>query len=313
MRLVFLSLLLVVFSLNTHAQTVIGGVINSYSAVTSVDICNNRAAVFTTAGFNVGDRVMLIQMNGADIDLADAASYGTVSNIGDAGNYEILTIASINVNIVEFQERIMRDYDVAESVQMVSVPQYTNALIDSVLTCYPWDGNIGGVLALEVSGILTFNSDIDVSSRGFRGGSNTNNPGCYAPGGYTGYRCNGGAQCGGRKGEGIGNPGGNSFGRGAPANGGGGGNAHNTGGGGGSNLGIGGQGGERLNAGGQCAGSNPGLGGHALTYSNADNKIFMGGGGGAGDQNNGTATAGEAGGGIVMNHCRNDESQRQEH
>jgi gliding motility-associated-like protein len=42
------------------------------------------------------------------------------------------------------------------------------------------------------------------------------------------------------------------------------------------------------------------VGGQALTYNTASNKVFMGGGGGAGDGNNNEATSGANGGGIVI-------------
>src|SRR6185436_4641227 len=80
-----------------------------------------------------------------------------------------------------------------------------------------------------------------------------------------------------------------SFGKGALANGGGSGNSHNSGGGGGSNAAPGGFGSYNFE-GSPCDGTVPfdnrGIGGKTLTYSNAANKIFLGGGGGAGHSNN---------------------------
>jgi gliding motility-associated-like protein len=104
---------------------------------------------------------------------------------------------------------------------------------------------------------------------------------------------------GGHKGEGIAAIGVNyEAGRGALANGGGGGNNTNAGGAGGGNYGTGGRGGDQYQG---CA-TTP-LGGeigNALTYSNAQNKIFLGGGGGGGHQNDNKGTAGTAGGGIII-------------
>lgn len=289
---------------NGLAQTALSGVINSYWEVISVDFCNNRVALPAIAvGIANGDKVMLIQMTGAEIDQADAAAYGTVTNFAEAGNYELLTVGDVNNNVITFNEAILLNYDAFNGrVQLVSVPQYTDADVVSDLQAPAWDGKTGGVIALQASGTLTLNANIDVTGKGFRGGSVVSESSCFGGGaGSSNYRCDLLDLCGGRKGEGIGAPDGFELGRGAPANGGGGGNDNNTGGGGGSNFAQAGLGGQRLNTGlADCKGPNPGLGGKALVYSNTDNKVFAGGGGGSGDDNTNEGTAGGHGGGIVL-------------
>ena len=299
-----LALFLLLIPALSFGQTAISGIINSYWEVISVDFCNNRVALPGIAvGIANGDKVMLIQMTGAETDITDAPTYGTVTNYLEAGNYELLTIFDVNNNVITFNEALLKNYDAFNGkVQLVSVPQYTDADIVSDVIAPAWDGKTGGVIAFQASGTVSMNANIDASGKGFRGGIVQNQPGCFGAGaGSANYRCDIIDLCGGNKGEGIGNNGGFELGRGAPANGGGGGNDNNTGGGGGSNFGAAGIGGQRLNTGlADCKGPNPGLGGHALIYSNADNKVFAGGGGGSGDDNTGEGTSGANGGGIIL-------------
>lgn len=300
----FTTLLLFLQAIPSSGQSTIFGIINNYWEVISVDFCNNRVALPAIAtGIANGDKVMLIQMTGAEIDQTDAASFGTITAYQDAGNYELLTVADVNNNIITFKEAMLRNYDAFNGkVQMVPVPQFTDADVAGDVIAAPWNGKIGGVIAFEVSGNITMNANIDASDAGLRGGAVQHHNGCTGGGtGATTYRCSIVDLCGGSKGEGIGDNGGFELGRGAPANGGGGGNDNNTGGGGGSNFGIAGLGGQRLNTGAtDCLGPNPGIGGHMLSYSNIDNKVFAGGGGGSGDDNTFEATAGANGGGIVF-------------
>ncbi|MEO6168661.1 MAG: T9SS type B sorting domain-containing protein [Chitinophagales bacterium] len=295
---------LLIHSFTLFGQTTLSGIVNNYWEVISVDFCNNRVALPAIAvGIANGDKVMLVQMTGATIDQADAATYGTVIDYLGAGNYEFLTVSDVNNNIITFKETIIRSYDAFNGkVQMVSVPQYTDADIVSDVTAPAWDGKTGGVIAFQASGSVTMNANIDVTGKGLRGGAVQHHNGCFGTGaGSVNYRCDVIDLCGGNKGEGIADNGGFELGRGAPANGGGGGNDNNTGGGGGSNFAQAGNGGQRLNTTPfDCQGTNPGIGGHALLYSNSDNKVFAGGGGGSGDDNSNEATPGVNGGGIIL-------------
>lgn len=276
------------------------GVVNAYQPVVTTDFCNNLAVVASASGFSTGDRVLLIQMQGATIDSSDTPGYGDIPSFGGSGQYELLTIANISANIVTFAEAMVNRYD-GSSVQMIRVPSLPNASVDATVTGQPWDGSTGGVVALEVTGTLTLNADVDATGIGFRGGAASDNPACSGPIGYDGYRCTLADGCGGAKGEGIARISAEPLGRGRPANGGGGGNDQLTGGGGGSNFAIGGTGGSRLNTmAGDCPGDFPGQGGRTLPYSNAQNRAYMGGGAGAGDGANGTGTRGGNGGGIII-------------
>ena len=57
-------------------------------------------------------------------------------------------------------------------MQIIKVRSYSNAVVNTELTCQDWDSASvkGGVLAFLVKGVLTLNADINVSSKGFIGG-----------------------------------------------------------------------------------------------------------------------------------------------
>ncbi len=278
----------------------IGGIINSYAGVTHLNYCENKISVNTVSGFFDGQKVLMIQMKGAEISTINNSNFGEVTDYKGCGNYEINTIDWIAGNDIKFKYAIQRDYEQSGIIQIVSLPEYIKATTDSALRAKPWDGTSGGIFLIKAD-TLILTDTISVAGMGFRGADLENETTCWnnGNGGATDYIC-ATSVCGARKGEGIGNSP-NPYGRGCNANGGGGGNDHNTGGGGGSNYGAGGTGGIRSNVSQfSCPGPGPGKGGKALPYNSTLNKIFLGGGGGAGDENNDEGTAGANGGGICI-------------
>jgi hypothetical protein len=282
-----------------YAQN-IGGSINIYAQVLDVDTCLNQLLIDNATGFNVGDRVLLIQMKGADVDLTNTASFGTVTDYGDAGNYEFGNIADIKGLQITLTNKIIRLYEAPSGfVQLVRVPQYTDATISSIVSPgIQWNGHKGGIVVMEASGTVTLNADIDVSGMGFRGGMNLIN-GSGRDTNELDYSYVIFTDSAAEKGEGIVeyDPA-YENGRGPLANGGGGGNGHNGGGGGGANGGVGGIGGNQTSKFAPLAVG--GLGGKAIDYTTITNRIFFGGGGGAGHQVNAEGTDGAYGGGIVI-------------
>jgi PKD repeat protein len=286
----------------SYAQPIVSGTINQYAAVTNINYCSAILTVNNAAPFAPGGRVLLIQMKGALINGSNTPAFGTVNDPASSGLYESATVQSVVGNEVRLEFLLVNSYNLTGNVQLVSVPQFTDVTVTGTLTAPAWNGSTGGVLAMEVSGQLSLQADIDLSGRGFRGGISqinqtnncswlTNQNGWFYP--LDNWR-------GAAKGEGI-----SAFiagaeaGRGPQANGGGGGNDHNSGGGGGANFGAGGQGGtnnEPATFG--CNGNFPGAGGRAAP--GAGPHLYMGGGGGAGHENNSLGTDGGAGGGIVL-------------
>lgn len=291
--LVFIS-----FGQNTN----ISGIINSYTSVSSIS--GTTITVSSSAGFSVGDQILIIQMQGATIDQSNSSSFGSITSIGDAGNYEFATVCSIPNGTQLVANNIQRSYSSSGIVQLVSVPVYDDATITSTLTAAPWNGVTGGILAFECTGNLTLNDEINLNGLGFRGGSiSTSSFSCSWTQNINDYFYPISSGEGAKKGEGVALyiPG-KTGGKGAQANGGGGSNDHNGGGGGGANAGTGGLGGERIGASAfTCKCTNPGVGGKANSYSNSVNKIFLGGGGGSGHENNaGEGSSGSNGGGIAV-------------
>jgi len=286
---IFLFCCMIQVALNAQS---ISGVVNIYTAVTN--ITPNSVTVTSAAGFASGDRVLLIQMKGATINQTNTASFGQILNLGSAGNFEFTNIASINANVITFANTLCKPFSIPGKIQLIRVPVYNQATIIGTVSASPWNGTTGGVVAIEATSSLTFNSNIDVSGQGFLGGGFTsgffacNDPN-YASSGLSS----------GKKGEGIAIAPPNLDGNRAPlANGGGGSNTGNPGAGGGANGGVGGRGGNQFS--GSCPANTAfGMGAYAPSYSTF--RAYLGGGGGGGYKDNGlNATAGSNGGGIVF-------------
>lgn len=282
--------------------TYISGVINNYAAVDSINICKRNIYTNNAAPFVPGTKVLIIQMQGAVIDSSNNFLFGTVIDYRNCGNYEFNEVASMSGNTVKLKYVITRQYTVADKVQLISVPVYMNASTIGPVTCQPWNGATGGVLAMELTGTLYMNDNIEVNGMGFRGGTKNANVLNYSAAncGFTDYYTSATTANGAMKGEGIAKYKRNKeYARGANANGGGGGNQINSGGAGGAGFSLGGNGGNQMSA---CPGSvQGGQGGRPCLYSNSSQKVFMGGGGGAGHQDNSIqATDGANGGGIIF-------------
>lgn len=323
------------------SQSSISGVVNTYTSIEQLvfregNEVANAALVSSTAGFKVGDTVMVYQPKGFKVD-TDEGVEGRISGydfLRHVGKYTLLIIHEINLDTIIFNNSTgfdfapagpLRQYASGEVGQLIKVASYENAVVNGTLTAGAWDPvtNTGGVLALFVKEKLTLNAPVDVTGKGFKGGD----PGsdeytglCYSedPGGLGNFfYVAGDLNKAGLKGEGAADT---SFslirGKGSLINGGGGGNAKFSGGGGGSNFSPGGAGGNESDLCTSTPGTTNGQSGYALgddgegiyTNSEADNgiyvnRIFMGGGGGSGTQNTGNgrpASRGGNGGGIVI-------------
>lgn len=191
-----------------------------------------------------GDLLMLIQMQGASINSTDSVNYGSVTALNGAGNYELVTVGSIDIftNTITINGEgcitgLRKSYTTNGRTQVIRVPQFQNLTINTgaSIVAPAWNGTLGGVVALQVSRFLTINGSISATGLGFRGGALDNSSNIPGTAIYRSTNAGDGAE----KGEGIaGDPSSypnGRYGRGAPANAGGGGNAHNSGGGGGAN------------------------------------------------------------------------------
>lgn len=150
-------------------------IINDYTEVSFYNICDNSFIVTNDSAFKIGDTVLLIQMKGALIDTSNTSNFGKILDYRNAGNYEFNYISQKAGNQLTFKNRLTKTYDIPDGVvQLVRIPYYKDGLFFNGLTCLPWDGSKGGVLALTVlHGIKTF-GPIDVGGTGFKGGEGYN-------------------------------------------------------------------------------------------------------------------------------------------
>ncbi len=287
------------------AQDTIAGQINVYTSVMAIDYCTGKIEIADTSGFAAGMSALLIQMQGATIDESNSTSFGMVADWGSAGLFERIYIDSVGVNAVWSANELLHTYQPdGGSVQLVSWPEWEgHVVVADTLYGAPWNGQTGGVLVLDVRGLLELRAPIDLHARGFRGGPKIAEPSqCQWFLQQNDWYYPMGSWRGAPKGEGIARwVEGKEAGRGPQANGGGGGNDHNAGGGGGAQLNAAGQGGEEVPPSPfGCYGPFPGKGGRPL-YEAPGLRLFMGGGGGAGHTEYFLASnAGGRGGGILL-------------
>ena len=62
----------------------------------------------------------------------------TVPRRVEAGLFEKIEIASISGNDITTVANLLKDYQITGKVQLVSIPQYIDAEVTSVLTPMPW-------------------------------------------------------------------------------------------------------------------------------------------------------------------------------
>ena len=299
-KISILSIIVFFFCRDITAQTDnISGVVNKYTSVVSINLCSNSLDVIDASEFSIGDKILIIQMKGAEIDsISNSNSFGNILDFRNAGNYEMSDIQNITGNTIQLQNNLTRQYDVNYFVQLVKISDHVNANVTAELTCPAWDGVKGGVLIIECQNKLTLNANITANSKGFRPGAISISGGSCAF--INDYFYPSTSPYGGRKGEGISDVSNLIInGRGKLANGGGGGNKSNTGGGGGGNFGAGGK--AAFGWAGTCGQLDlGGLGGSLIPYGSGLDKLFLGGGGGGGHQDNGLASPGSLGGGIIL-------------
>ncbi len=283
--------------------------VNAYAKVTAISgrvlTLSNVTETYHT--FEDGEKIIIMQMQDNVIgDVTNASTFGSLGSIKSAGLYEVATIASHTEssglpNTITVNTSLTNTFDIGtnSTVQIISFRKYGNPNYTTTanMTAMDWNGSVGGVLAIEVSGILTLAHNLTANEAGFIGGTRSGVGSSVVCDASTWITSNNAAS--GRKGESIYKLTTTAYvyGRAKVLNGGGGGNLHNAGGGGGGNYTTGGEGGP-----GYLCSSTPvgGQGGISLNTSISASRIFLGGGGGGGQQNNGAASAGADGGGIIL-------------
>ncbi|MBK6936226.1 MAG: hypothetical protein IPH18_04565 [Chitinophagaceae bacterium] len=290
-------------------QSSVSGVVNTYHQVVEIIPAKACLRITNIAALDVNSRVMVVQMKGASINTTNSSSFGDITALNEAGNYEIGTVCYIKGDSVFLFHQLLNAYNTTTGkVQLVQFAEYVSATVVDTVKAIPWDNGsgTGGVIAIFADQDITLNAPIYAGLSGYSGGAFLlSGASCSdvfpANGYYYTASVSSPSQSGAYKGEGIADLASTQTGgRGAAANGGGGGNNHNNSGGGGANISNGGIGGGNSSNGVSCTVTRRGEAGKALSNSSGQ-KIFMGGGGGAGHNNNGVFTKGGGhGGGIVF-------------
>ncbi|MBU3741866.1 MAG: hypothetical protein FGM24_06220, partial [Candidatus Kapabacteria bacterium] len=281
-----------------HAQD-LHGVVNSYYRVIEIDTCQPSIIVDPKPTLARGDVVLLYQAKGMQVDTTNNAQFGVVLDNSGAGTYAYNSVYAVRGNEIILRSAVGMPFDPLIGVQCIRVATATAATVIDTVRALPWDGYVGGIVAIDCSDTLTVAAPISAAGAGFRGGRvslNTLDTAEFrwafpddGPGGGKGESC-------------ADIPRWLQNGRAPNATGGGGGNARNGGGGGGGNTARGGGGGLQTSE--FNAVDVSGHGGIGIVLPSYQARLLMGGGGGGGHQNDMQGTDGGTGGGIVIIRAR---------
>jgi uncharacterized repeat protein (TIGR01451 family) len=195
---------------NDGASGSLSGVVNAYyspsaagtaAAGTNSIVLGPAAANGAQTNISAGDLVLIIQMQGAQINSTNTTSYGDgipgdpfgSTSLGATGVFEFVTATSptsvtasaggtLTFIGTGASNGLLNSYTSAaattsrgiQTFQVIRVPQYSSATLSSTsnLSALPWNGAAGGVLALDVSSQLTLNGgSVILDGLGFRGGA----------------------------------------------------------------------------------------------------------------------------------------------
>lgn len=224
----------------------VGGIVNTYypgAANSTAGTISIQVGAINPDGSTTpiapGDLLLIIQMQGADINSSNSDSYGdgnpgggndmnasiapaingVTGNINNAnftaGNYEyVVATGTVSGGAIPIKGAgsgggLINSYSNTpfgtqgqRTYQVIRVPQYVTATLSSTLTAAAWNGSSGGILVYDVAGNLNLGSaTVDVSGRGFRGGGGRDLDGGI--GSNTDYIGNSTNNANGSKGEGT--------------------------------------------------------------------------------------------------------------
>ena len=118
-----LALLWASISIGYTQTTNLSGTISTPVTVVN-SIGPTSADVVTTAGFAIDDIVFIIQMKGATMDETYTSTFGAITCIGNAGNFELAAVCEIVGQTITFQGAFTRTYNTSGSVQLLKVPNF---------------------------------------------------------------------------------------------------------------------------------------------------------------------------------------------
>jgi type IX secretion system substrate protein len=185
----------------TVTITTANTIVNSYYPATGSPTAGTTAISVGTidvrgAGTAIaaGDLIVIIQMQGADINTANTVAYGGANASAPAngytsngnlvaGYYEYATVSTVSgspittVNVTvalshNYYTRAFTSTTSIQAFQVLRVPRYYNLTINSAasITAPAWNGSTGGVVVLDAAATIAINGSINVAGLGFRGG-----------------------------------------------------------------------------------------------------------------------------------------------
>lgn len=180
------------------------------------------AAVYGTTPISPLDVLLIIQMQGAQINSTNGTAYGSNATTGRgylnntqlmAGNMEYIVANNavpITGGTLNLKSAITKSYNSSAfgtfgqySYQVIRVPLYYQISLGTDLTVPKWNGSTGGVLVLAATDILNMNGhQINANGAGFRGGGGKRF-GVGGSGAFTDYTALSTTNAGASKGEGI--------------------------------------------------------------------------------------------------------------
>ena len=128
-------------------------IVNAYFEVTAVS--SNQVTVSAASpSIGTNDLVMIYQAQGAEINLDQTSNYGAITNINNAGMWEMGTVASVASSVITLCSDLRHTYTVSGKVQLIVVPQYESLSVgaSATIAATPWNGVVGGIVAMHVSG-----------------------------------------------------------------------------------------------------------------------------------------------------------------
>ena len=123
----------------------------------------NQLLVLSTNGFATNDWLLVIVMQDIESDMSKTT----------VGVYEFANISRIQSNSFALSEPLSSTYAASgKTIQVIRVPIYDSVNVQGTITCSPWNGTNGGVLAILSRGDVKLDTNGIVTSDGcgYRGG-----------------------------------------------------------------------------------------------------------------------------------------------
>lgn len=144
-------------------------VVNRYGLLRASVEAGGRTLETTPGLVGAGDLVLLLTAQSATALPND----GDTIRVDDTnvGRFITARVEAMSGSTITLAAPLERAWE-AGVTQVVFVPQYENLTIEAggVIEPLPWDGQVGGVVALAVRGTLTNDGRVHADGRGFRGG-----------------------------------------------------------------------------------------------------------------------------------------------